>query len=142
MQLALEQAKLAYRSGEVPVGAIVERQGEVISSAHNLVEAMRDPSAHAETLAIRQACQALGRKWLDDCRLFVTLEPCAMCAGLVSHARIKTLVYGAYDAKSGGVDHGACVLSHHQSHHKPEVVSGILEADCAKLLKDFFESRR
>ena len=142
MQLALEQAQLAVKAGEVPVDAVVERNGEIIAEAHNLVETTQDTSAHAELLALRQASQVLGRKWLSDCRLFVTLEPCAMCAGALSHARIDMLVYGAYDPKSGGVDHGACVFSQQQSHHKPQVISGILEADCAQVLKDFFDSKR
>ena len=142
MTLALHQAQIAFDAGEVPVGAIVECDGEIVSAAHNLVEALHDPSAHAELLAIKQATQRLGRKWLTDCRLFVTLEPCPMCAGAISHARLNTLVYGAYDPKSGGVDHGPLVLDHSQAHHKPEIISGILEEPCADLLKDFFSTKR
>ncbi len=143
MRLALAQAQAAAALGEVPVGAVIERQGQILAAAHNLVERDQRPSAHAELLAVEAACQSLGQKWLpSNARLFVTLEPCPMCAGLLAQARLATLVYGAYDPKSGGVDHGPKVFDHPQSHHRPQVISGILEQDCARLLTDFFAARR
>ncbi len=143
MQLALAEARAAAAAGEVPVGAILTFGNRVLARAHNRVERDQRPSAHAEVLAVEQACEQLGQKWLPPgACLFVTLEPCPMCAGLLSQARLSRLVYGAYDPKSGGVDHGPRVFDHPQSHFRPQVISGVLEQDCAALLTDFFAARR
>ena len=142
MAAALEQAQAAGARGEVPVGAVVVGPGGgIIAAAGNETRAQNDPTAHAEVLAIRAACAQLGQERLAGAVLYVTLEPCAMCAGAISHARIGRVVYGASDPKSGGTDHGARVFDHPQCHHKPEVVGGISQATCAKLLKDFFAAR-
>ena len=142
MELALEQARLAAGAGEVPIGAVVIRDGAVIAAAHNMPRALHDPTAHAEMLAIRAAAKALGNERLDSCELWVTLEPCAMCAGAITHARIGKLYYGAGDAKGGAVEHGARVFEQAQCLHRPEVYSGIGEAEAAGLLKEFFAERR
>ena len=141
MKYALTLAHTAATLGEVPVGAtITDASGNVIASAHNEVEATRDVTAHAEMLAIRRALSARGSKYLEDCTLTVTLEPCAMCAGAIAAARLKRVAFGAYDPKSGGLEHGARVLAH--SHHRPEIIGGVMESDCAALLTEFFESKR
>jgi len=142
MILALEQARLGAVAGEVPVGAVIVKDGAVIISAHNLTRSLPDPTAHAELLAIRMAAQALGTERLDGCDLYVTLEPCAMCAGAIAHARIARLYYGAPDPKGGGVEHGARVFEQAQCHHRPEVYGGLGEAEAAQLLKGFFAGRR
>ncbi len=142
MELALEQARLAAGAGEVPIGAVVIRDGAVIAAAHNMPRALHDPTAHAEMLAIRAAAKALGNERLDSCELWVTLEPCAMCAGAITHARIGKLYYGAGDAKGGAVEHGARVFEQAQCLHRPEVYSGIGETEAAGLLKEFFADRR
>ena len=143
MVLALEQAQFAADRGEVPVGAvIVDAAGDVVGAAGNETRAGMDPTAHAEVLAIRRAAQTLGSDRLGDCSLYVTLEPCAMCAGAISHARIKRVVYGASDPKSGGTDHGARVFDHPQCHHKPEVIAGISEVQSNRLLTEFFAAKR
>lgn len=143
MQLALEEARAAAARGEVPVGAVVTGpRGEILAMAGNRVEERRDPSAHAEMLALRAAAAARGSKLLDGCTLTVTLEPCAMCAQAASYFRISRLIFGAYDPKSGGVEHGARVFCHPQAHHKPEVVGGVEEQACAELLRHFFAARR
>ena len=143
MATALEQARAAAAAGEVPVGAVLlGPDGEVLAAAHNLVEARKDPTAHAEILAIRAAAAALGSPRLADCGLYVTLEPCAMCAQAISLARIRRLYFGAYDPKGGGVEHGARVFSHATCHHAPEVYGGLFEAEASALLKDFFQERR
>ncbi|HCD49517.1 MAG: tRNA-specific adenosine deaminase [SAR116 cluster bacterium MED-G04] len=140
---ALRLAAETGEAGEVPVAAIItDSAGEVIAMAGNRVERDHDPSAHAEILAIRQAAAIMGSARLNDCDLWVTLEPCAMCAAAISHARIRRLYYGADDPKSGGVAHGARVFSHATCHHKPEVYSGIGAEQSAALLKDFFARRR
>ena len=113
--------------GEVPVGALIEIDGKVISSAGNRTRELKDPTAHAEILAIRNACSILGVERLIGANLYVTLEPCPMCAAAISHARIANLYYGASDIKSGGVNQGPCIFNHPQSHHKPEVYDGISE---------------
>ena len=139
MNLALDQARLAAAADEVPVGAvIVSADGEVLAVAGNRTRRDHDPTAHAEILAIRQAALALGQERLEGCSLYVTLEPCAMCAGALVHARLARVIYGASDPKSGGTAHGARVFSHSQAHHVPEVISGICEEDCVELLKVFF----
>ncbi len=143
MEMALEQAHLAAARGEVPVGAVVvAADGSVVSRAGNAVEAGNDPSAHAELLALRGAAAARGVKWLTDCDLVVTLEPCPMCAQAISLFRVRRLVFGAYDPKSGGVEHGARVFDAASCHHRPEVVGGVREAEAAALLRGFFGNRR
>ncbi len=143
MDQALAEARAAAARGEVPVGAVViGPDGAVLASAGNRTRELLDPSAHAEVLAIRAACAALGQPVLVGCDLYVTLEPCPACAMVISAARIARLYYGADDAKSGGVDHGPRIYTHPQAHHKPEVYAGLAEADCARLLRDFFAERR
>lgn len=144
MTLALAEASAAATRGEVPVGAVlVERaSGRVVARAGNRVEELADPTAHAEMLALRAATQALGVKWLDGCDLYVTLEPCPMCAAAISLARIRRLYFGAYDPKSGGVDHGARVFDQATCHHRPEVYGGIQERAAGELLTAFFRERR
>ncbi len=142
MVLALEQARLAADAGEVPIGAIVIKDGAVIAAAHNIPRALHDPTAHAEVLAIRAAAKSLGNERLDGCELWVTLEPCAMCAGAIVHARIGKLYYGASDAKGGAVEHGARVFEQAQCLHRPEVYSGIGDAEAADVLRQFFAERR
>lgn len=141
MALALEQAEAACARGEVPVGAVIVRDGQVIAAAGNRVEELGDPTAHAEMLAIRQAV-AVGDKRLDDCDLYVTLEPCPMCAAAISLARVRRLYFGAYDPKGGGVEHGAKVFDHPTCHHRPEVYGGLEESRAAYLLRNFFAARR
>ncbi len=142
MLLALDLAAQAARDGEVPVGAAIVRAGTVIATAANTMAQDHDPTAHAEIRAIRAAAMALGSQRLEGCELWVTLEPCAMCAGAISHARIARLYYAASDPKSGGVEHGARVFMHDTCHHKPDVYAGIGEAEAAALLRDFFAARR
>ena len=144
MELALEEARDAAERGEVPVGAVLidGASGEVVASAGNAMEESHDPTAHAEILVIRRATSGRGESHLEGCDLYVTLEPCAMCAQAVSLARLRRLYFGAYDPKSGGVDHGAKVFDHPTCHHRPGVVGGLAEAECAKLLKAFFQVRR
>ncbi len=143
MQEALEQARLAGTRGEVPVGAVVvSPDGTVVARAGNRTRALSDPTAHAEVLAIRAACAALGSERLVGHDLYVTLEPCAMCAATIAAARIARLYYGASDPKSGGVANGARVFAHAQSHHVPEIYEGIAASEAEALLKDFFAARR
>lgn len=142
MQAALAAARAAGLAGEVPVGAVVLRQGRVIATAANAPRTLNDPTAHAEILAIRAAAQALGRDRLEDCDLWVTLEPCAMCAGAIAHARIARLYYGAEDAKGGAVAHGPRFFGQPTCHHRPDIYSGIGEVEAAALLRDFFGQRR
>jgi tRNA(adenine34) deaminase len=143
MDRALAQARAAAARGEVPVGAvIVTDQGEILAETGNHMRALADPTAHAEILAIRTACAALANERLTQCDLYVTLEPCPMCAGAIAAARLRRVYYGASDPKSGGVGQGPCIFDHPQSHHKPEVISGLSERACETLLKDFFAKRR
>ncbi|WP_084356171.1 nucleoside deaminase [Novosphingobium lentum] len=142
MRAALEQAQTARDAGEVPVGAVVVRNGQVIAAAHNAPRGLADPTAHAELLAIRAAAAALGRERLDGCDLWVTLEPCAMCAGAIVHARLDRVYYAAPDAKGGAVEHGARVFDQPTCLHRPEVYSGMGETESASLLRDFFRERR
>ena len=143
MDLALAEAEKAAAVGEVPVGAvIVDPKGTVIASASNRTRRDSDPTAHAEILAIRKAAKFLGNDRLVGCTMYVTLEPCAMCAGALSHARVARIIYGAPDPKSGGTDHGARVFEHSQTHHRPEVLGGISEAACSTLISNFFKTRR
>lgn len=142
MTLALKQAHLAACEGEVPIGAVVIRDGAVIATGRNAPRARHDPTSHAEIEAIRSAAAALGNERLDGCELWVTLEPCAMCAGAIVHSRIARLYYGASDPKGGAVEHGARVFDQPQCLHRPEVYAGIGEAEAADLLREFFRERR
>ncbi len=142
MQLALAQARDGAAAGEVPVGAVVVKDGAVIAAAHNAPRALADPTAHAEMLAIRAAARALGSERLEHCELWVTLEPCAMCAGAIAHARIGKLYYAASDPKGGAVEHGSRVFEQAQCLHRPEVYSGIGEAEAGEVLRGFFRERR
>lgn len=144
MVQALIEAEAAAARGEVPVGAVVvdSRTGEIIGRGGNRTEADSDPAGHAEIIALRQACAAVGEPRLPDCDLYVTLEPCAMCAGAISFARIRRLVFGAYDPKGGGVEHGGRFFDQPTCHHAPEVVGGVQESRCAEMLKNFFQARR
>lgn len=142
MARALALAREAAEAGEVPVGALVVKEGAVIAEAHNAPRTLKDPTAHAELLAIRRASEVLGAERLDGCELWVTLEPCAMCAGAIVHARIARLYYAASDPKGGGVEHGARVFDQKQCLHRPEIYTGMGEAEAAALLQEFFRARR
>ena len=142
MDLALKTAKNAGKAGEVPIGCVIVRGYEVIATAANRTLTDRDPTAHAEILALRQAADAIGTERLVDCDLYVTLEPCTMCAGAISFARIRRLYYGAADPKGGAVEHGARVLDQPQCLHRPEVYPGIGEQPASVLLREFFAARR
>lgn len=148
MLLALEMAKIAQSKGEVPIGAIItDKSGNIIAQAHNLVEANKDGTAHAEILAIQQASKyfkdnKIENNRLAGCTLFVTLEPCAMCAMAISHARISKLLYGAADEKGGAIENGAKIFSLKTTHHKPEIISGIMADESKKILKNFFQELR
>ncbi|MBX9731863.1 MAG: nucleoside deaminase [Sphingomonas sp.] len=142
MRAALAAARAAALAGEVPVGAVIVQDGQIIATAANAPRARHDPTAHAEILAIRAAATLLGRDRLDGCDLWVTLEPCAMCAGAISHARIDRLYYAADDAKGGAIAHGPRFFTQPTCHHRPEVYAGIGEGEAAALLKDFFAARR
>ena len=142
MSAALAEAEAAAARGEVPVGAVVSRDGLILAAAGNRVEELADPTAHAEVLALRAAAALLGSPRLEGCDLTVTLEPCPMCAGAISLARIRRLVFAAYDAKGGGVEHGARVYDHATCHHRPEVVGGMREREAADMLRRFFQVRR
>jgi tRNA(adenine34) deaminase len=140
--MALEEARAAAAAGEVPVGCVIVRDGAVLARTRNRMLADRDPTAHAELLAIRQAAAALGSERLADSDLYVTLEPCAMCTAAMAFARIRRLYYGAADPKGGAVENGVKFFSSPTCHHRPEVYAGIGEAQAAALLKDFFRARR
>ncbi|MBY9062573.1 nucleoside deaminase [Sphingomonas yunnanensis] len=142
MRQALDAAREAATRGEVPVGAAVVCEGQLIAVAANAPRATCDPTAHAEMLAIRAAARALGRDRLADCDLWVTLEPCAMCAGAIAHARIARLYYAADDPKGGAVEHGARFFTQPTCHHRPEIYAGIGAREAAGLLRDFFVARR
>jgi tRNA(adenine34) deaminase len=142
MDLALAEARAAGERGEVPVGCIIVRDGEVLARTGNRTLADCDPTAHAEILAIRRAATLLGSERLDACDLYVTLEPCAMCAGALAFARIRRLYYGAADPKGGAVDNGVKFFASPTCHHRPEVYGGMAEAEASALLKEFFKERR
>lgn len=142
MGRALALARVAAEAGEVPIGAVIVKDGVVIAEAHNSPRTDHDPTAHAEILAIRRAACVLGDDRLTGCELWVTLEPCAMCAGAIAHARIARLYYAASDPKGGAVEHGARVFDQPQCLHRPEVYSGIGEGEAAELLRGFFRERR
>ncbi|MBF0305711.1 MAG: nucleoside deaminase [Alphaproteobacteria bacterium] len=143
MTLAFDEARAAAQRGEVPVGCVVVGpDGRVLAQAGNRTEADSDPTAHAEMLALRAACAALGEPRLEGCDLWVTLEPCPMCAAAISLARIRRLYFGAYDPKGGGVEHGARVYDHATCHHRPEIYGGLRESEAAALLRAFFKTLR
>jgi tRNA(adenine34) deaminase len=142
MARAFALARAAAAEGEVPVGAVVVKDGRIIGEGANAPRARHDPTAHAEIQAIRAAAAALGDERLTGCDLWVTLEPCAMCAGAIAHARIARLYYAADDPKGGAVDHGPRLFSHPTLHHRPEVYGGIMAAESAALLRAFFAGRR
>lgn len=143
MALALVEAEAAARRGEVPVGAVlVDENGRVLAAAGNRVEADRDPTAHAEMLVLRAGAAILGSKHLSGCDLYVTLEPCAMCAAAIGLARLRRLYFGAYDAKGGAVEHGPRLFDQPTTHHRPEIYGGIEERRARELLREFFRARR
>ncbi len=142
MQRALELARAAEEAGEVPIGAVVVRDGRIIGEGNNRTRRDNDPTAHAEIVAMREAARALGNDRLTDCDLWVTLEPCPMCAGAIAHARIARLYYGADDPKGGGVAHGARVFSHATCHHRPEIFEGLAADEAGAMLRAFFAARR
>ncbi len=143
MDAALNEARLASVRGEVPVGAVVlDKDGAIVARAGNQTEALQDPTAHAELLALREAATRYRSPRLPDCDLVVTLEPCPMCAAAIGLFRTRRLIFGAYDPKGGGVEHGARVFEAHGSLFRPEIIGGVREADCARTLRDFFVVRR
>ena len=142
MRRALDLAREAAADSEVPVGAVVTKGGEIIAEARNAMRGSLDPTAHAEIVAIRAAALKLGQSRLDGCTIWVTLEPCAMCAGAMALARLEALRFGAEDPKGGGVVHGARVFNQPTCHHRPDVLAGIGEQESAELLQRFFEERR
>ena len=142
MAQAVEQARLAALRGEVPVGAVLVRDGAIVAAAGNRVEELSDPTAHAEVLVLRAAAAAAASPRLGECDLYVTLEPCPMCAAAISLARLRRVYFGAYDPKGGGIEHGPRVFDHATCHHRPEVVGGLREGECATLLRAFFRERR
>jgi tRNA(adenine34) deaminase len=142
MMIALDEAREAAREGEVPVGAVVTRGGEIVARGRNRMRTGEDPTAHAEIVALRAAARALGTSRLDGCDLWVTLEPCAMCAGAIALARVSRLYFAAPDPKGGAVDHGPRLFAQPTCHHAPEVYAGIGEEASAALLRDFFRNRR
>ncbi len=142
MQLAIEQARQAEAAGDVPVGAVIVRDGQLVAAAHNQREQLRDPTAHAEMIAITQAAEAVGSWRLTGCTLYVTLEPCPMCAGAILQARLPQLIYGAADPKAGAVETLYRLLADPRMNHQTEVLAGLLGAECGKLLSDFFAEQR
>ncbi len=142
MQVALDEARAASARGEVPVGCVIVRNGAVVARAGNRTLADKDPTAHAELIALRAASAVLGSERLTDCDLYVTLEPCTMCAAAMSFARIRRLYFGTADPKGGAVEHGVRFFTAATCHHRPEVYGGFQESECAELLRDFFAARR
>jgi tRNA(adenine34) deaminase len=144
MTAAIKQAMMAKDNGEVPIGAVLVdgASGLIVAQSGNLTIQTNDPTAHAEINIIRARCKELGVQRIPDHDLYVTLEPCPMCAAAISNARIRRVYFGAYDPKSGGVDHGAKIFTHAQCHHKPDVIGGVMEDECGKIVSDFFEGKR
>ncbi|MBV9072177.1 MAG: tRNA adenosine(34) deaminase TadA [Acidobacteria bacterium] len=142
MQRALDEARAAQAAGEVPVGAVIVRWGDLVATGQNRNLRDRDPSAHAEIVAMRAAGAAIGNHRLEDCELYVVIEPCAMCAGAIVHARLKRLIYGAKDPKAGAVESAMAVLNHPKLNHRTEVTADVLGEQCSQLLREFFQSRR
>ncbi len=142
MNIALDTAKKAYDMGEVPVGAVIVKNGEVVANCHNLSESLNDATAHAEMLAIKEACKVFNEKYLTGCEMYVTLEPCPMCTGAIINARIKRLYIGAPDKKTGCCGSKLDIISPNHFNHKVEVYHGIMEDECSRLVTDFFENLR
>lgn len=142
MKQAFREAEKAFREKEVPVGAIIVKNDHIIGRGHNQVEILKDPTAHAEMLAVSAACENLNSKVLDDCTLYVTLEPCPMCAGAIVHAKIKTLVYGAADPKTGACDSLYHIPEDPRLNHQVKIISGVLQPQCSRLLLEFFKGKR
>lgn len=142
MELALAEARLAAEQGEVPVGAVLVRGGKVLARAHNMREAWLDATAHAEIIVIREACSIVGNWRLSGCTLYVTVEPCPMCAGAIFNSRIDTVIFGCRDNRAGAVESLFNVLSHPLLNHRPQVIGGILEEPCAAVVREFFAGRR
>ena len=142
MRKALEEAQKAFDKDEVPVGAVIVREGEIIAAAHNCREISKDATAHAEILAIKEACEALGGWRLIDCNMYVTLEPCVMCSGAILQARIERLYIGTMDPKGGAAGSTLNLFEDYHFNHRTEVVKGILEEECSQILKDFFKRKR
>lgn len=142
MSLAIKEAKKAIKKDEVPVGAIIVKNNKVIARGHNLRETSKDPTNHAEIVAIRKACKKLNDWQLVDCELYVTIEPCIMCSGAIIQSRISKVVYGAKDEKGGGFSGSIDVLEAKNINHKPEIVGGVLKEECSQLVKDFFKTKR
>jgi len=142
MRFALKEAEKAFEVDEVPVGAVIVHNNQIIARAHNQIETLKDPTAHAEMIAVTQATNTLGEKWLYEATLYVTIEPCSMCAGALVLSRIKRIVFGATDAKTGACGSVFDIVSSKKLNHRIEVVSGILEQDCGSLLSEYFRKRR
>lgn len=142
MREALKAARQAQEADEVPIGAIITCKNQIIAKAHNQVELLKDPTAHAEMIAITQAANALSSKWLEGCTLYITLEPCAMCAGAIVLARLERVCFGAFDAKSGAGGSVVDILRHSKLNHQPEVETGIYAGDCSEILTEYFRKKR
>jgi tRNA(adenine34) deaminase len=142
MKIALDEALKAFEEDEVPIGAVVVREREIIAKAHNLRESLNDPTAHAEIIAIREAAEKLSSWRLIDCNLYVTIEPCPMCAGAIVQSRIKRLIYGAKDPKAGAVDSVMNIVDNPNLNHSVEVTSGILQYECSNIMKEYFRGKR
>ena len=142
MHEALRQAKKAYEADEVPIGAVIVHQNKIIARAHNQVETLKDPTAHAEMIAITQATSALSAKWLQECTLYVTLEPCSMCAGALVLARLGRLCFGAEEPKTGACGSVMDIVRHQKLNHRVDVLGGVLAGECGTLVSDFFEKKR
>ena len=142
MQLALMEAKAALSKGEIPIGAVVIANGEMVGSGHNLRETTNDPTAHAEMIALRKASEKLGRWRLTGTDLYATIEPCCMCAGAISLARVDSLIFGASDAEAGGCGSLFDIVGNERLNHRPRVISGVMESECREILKEFFKNRR
>ncbi|MDD3298331.1 MAG: tRNA adenosine(34) deaminase TadA [Bacillota bacterium] len=142
MELALQEARTAFEKGEVPVGAVIVKDRHILSTAHNLTETLKDPTAHAEILAIRKACERLGGWRLEDCAMVVTLEPCPMCAGAIVQARLDGLVIGAFDFKAGAAGSVYNIVQDRRLNHRVRVVYGVMQEECSELLKRFFYEKR
>ena len=142
MTLALEQARMAKKRGEIPVGAVVVCDNVVVATAHNMTECDNNALQHAEIIALNQAMQKIGEKRLVDCDIYVTMEPCTMCAGAIAHARVRALIFGCYDPKGGGIEHGARVFYRPTIHHKPSIIGGVMEQACGDVVRHFFMEKR
>ena len=142
MQVALKQAQMAFEADEVPVGAVIVHKGRIIAKAHNQIEMLRDPTAHAEMIAVTQATSTLGVKWLNDCILYATIEPCSMCAGALVLSRLKTICYGAKDPKTGACGSVLNIVTHPNLNHRIEVIDGICQEECSAIMTRFFKQKR